>query len=82
MLMLGFFISPHTPYGRVRLLRFALRTLTSRFTDFFTDFEKKNLLFCSLLERTFFSLSLGCLKHQYYAVKSQYYLVQFPISGS
>ena len=41
MLMLGFFSSPHTLYGRVRLARFALKTLTSRFTDFFTDFEKK-----------------------------------------
>ena len=54
-----FFLSPHTPYWRVRLARFALKTLTSRFTDFFTDFEKKNRLFCSLLERTFFGLSLG-----------------------
>ena len=26
----------------------ARKTLTSRFTDFFTDFEKKNRLFCSL----------------------------------
>ena len=25
-----------------------LKTLTPRFTDFFTDFEKKNRLFCSL----------------------------------
>ena len=41
-------LSPHTPYGRVRLARFALKTLTPRFTDFFTDFEKKNRLFCSL----------------------------------
>ena len=31
-----------------RTLR-ALKTLTPRFTDFFTDFEKKNRLFCSLL---------------------------------
>ena len=36
-----FFLSPHTPYGRVRLARFARKTLTPRFTDFFTDFEKK-----------------------------------------
>ena len=28
-------------YGRVRLARFARKTLTPRFTDFFTDFEKK-----------------------------------------
>ena len=27
----------------------ARKTLTARFTDFFTDFEKKNRLFCSLL---------------------------------
>ena len=26
----------------------ARRTLTPRFTDFFTDFEKKNRLFCSV----------------------------------
>ena len=26
----------------------ALKTLTTRFTNFFTDFEKKNRLFCSL----------------------------------
>ena len=26
----------------------ARKTLTPRFTDFFTDFEKKNRLFCSL----------------------------------
>ena len=36
-----FFLSPHTPYGHVRLARFALETLTPRFTDFFTDFVKK-----------------------------------------
>ena len=29
-------------YGRVRLARFARKTLTPLFTDFFTDFEKKN----------------------------------------
>ena len=28
--------------------RFARETFTPRFTDFFTDFEKKNRLFCSL----------------------------------
>ena len=33
-----------------RLARFALKTLTPRFTDFFTDFEKKNRLFCSLVD--------------------------------
>ena len=31
-----------------RALRRARKTLTPRFTDFFTDFEKKNRLFCSL----------------------------------
>ena len=36
-----FFLWPHTPVGRVRLARFARKTLTPRFTDFFTDFEKK-----------------------------------------
>ena len=30
-----------SPYGRVRLARFARTTLTPHFTDFFTDFEKK-----------------------------------------
>ena len=37
-------------YGRVRLARAlrARKTRTPRFTDFFTDFEKKNRLFCSL----------------------------------
>ena len=38
-----------SPIGRVRLARFARKTLTPRFTDFFTDFEKKIRLFCSLL---------------------------------
>ena len=38
-----FFLAPHMPYGRARLARFALKTLTPRFTDFFTDFEKKKL---------------------------------------
>ena len=41
MLMLGFFLSP---YGRVRLARFALKTLTPRFTDFFTDSERKKTI--------------------------------------
>ena len=38
-----FFLSPHdhTPVGRVRLARFARVRLAPRFTDFFTDFEKK-----------------------------------------
>ena len=35
--------------GKARALR-ARKTLTPRFTDFFTDFEKKNRLFCSLQE--------------------------------
>ena len=33
---------------RVRLRRDAITTLTPRFTNFFTDFEEKNRLFCSL----------------------------------
>ena len=37
-----FFLSPHTPYGRVRLARFARKTLAALFTDFLTYFEKKN----------------------------------------
>ena len=32
----------------MRLARFARKTLTPRFTDFFTDFEEKNRLFCNL----------------------------------
>ena len=48
----GFSLSPHTPVGReARALR-ARKTLTARFTDFFTDFEKKkNRLFSSLMRR-------------------------------
>ena len=37
--------SPHRPYGRVRLARLALKTLTLRLTDSFTDFEKKTNCF-------------------------------------
>ena len=60
MLMLGFFsLASHALRTRVRQASLALKTLTPRFTDFFTDFEKKSRLFCSLLERAFFSLSLG-----------------------
>ena len=36
-----FSLSPHMPYGCVRLARFAHKTLTPRVTDFFTDFEEK-----------------------------------------
>ena len=36
-----------------RALR-ARKTLTLRFTDFFTDFEKKTRLFCSLVRYLFF----------------------------
>ena len=48
-----FFLSPHTPYGRAceaRALR-ARKTLTLRFTDFFTDFEKKTRLFGSVAQQ-------------------------------
>ena len=44
-------LSSHTPCGRVRLARFALKPLTPRLTKFFTDFEKKKRLFCSLLSK-------------------------------
>ena len=40
-----FLASPHTPYGRVRLARVRLLGHT---LPFFTDFEKKTRLFCSL----------------------------------
>ena len=40
-----FLASPHTPYGRVRLARVRLLRHT---LPFFTDFEKKTRLFCSL----------------------------------
>ena len=36
-----FFPSPHTPYKRVRLARFARNTVTPRFAYFFTDFKEK-----------------------------------------
>ena len=44
-------LSPHTrsPHTRSRALQRARKTLTPRFTDFFTDSEKKTRLFCSLL---------------------------------
>ena len=42
MLMLGFFsLASHALRARVRQASLALKTLTPRFTDFFTDFEKK-----------------------------------------
>ena len=45
-------VGTNSLYGKrtaceARALR-ALKTLTSRFTDFFTDFERKNRLFCCL----------------------------------
>ena len=87
MLMLGFF----SLVRRVRLARFALKTLTPPFTDFFTDFEKKTIVLQSTRKNIFLTFSRRktyntvkrtCLKHQYYAVKSQYHLVQSPISGT
>ena len=42
------FLAPVLSYGRLRRALRARKTLTPRFTDFFTDFEKKNRLFCSL----------------------------------
>ena len=44
-----FFLSPHTPVRHVRLAPFARKTLTPRFTDFFTDFEKKTDCFAVYL---------------------------------
>ena len=42
MLMLGFFsLASHALRAREARAHFALKTLTPRFTDFFTDFEKK-----------------------------------------
>ena len=52
-------LSPHTPYGRVRLARFALKTLTPRFTYFFTDFEKKTTVLQSIMHASPFFL-LAC----------------------
>ena len=52
--MLGFFsLASHALRACEARAHFALKTLTPRFTDFFTDFEKKNRLFCILLERNF-----------------------------
>ena len=36
-------------WNEARAIR-ARKTLTPRFTDFFTDLEKKNRLFCSLID--------------------------------
>ena len=36
-----FFLSPHTPYACEARARSARKTITPRFSDFFTDFEKK-----------------------------------------
>ena len=44
-------LSPHTPSGHVRLARLACVRLTPRFTDFFTDFEKKSDCFAVYLRR-------------------------------
>ena len=44
-----FFLSPHTPYGRVRLARFArLRLLRHALPISLLILRKKNQLFCSL----------------------------------
>ena len=53
-----FFVSPHTPYGRVQLTHVRTRktlieTLIPRFTDFFTDFEKKLTVLQSSERATF-----------------------------
>ena len=45
-----FFLSPHTPYGRVRLARFArVRLLRHALPISLLILRKKNRLFCSLL---------------------------------
>ena len=80
-----FFLSLHTPYGRVRQASLALKTLTPRFTDFFTDFEKKKPIVLQSTGKSIFLTfarrkSYNTVKHQHYAVKSQYHLVQSPIS--
>ena len=47
----SFSLASHALWAcEARALR-ARKTLTPRFTDFFTDFEKKNRLFCSLLSK-------------------------------
>ena len=63
-LKIRFFLSPHTPYGRVGLARFALKTLTPRLTDSFTDFEKKNWLFCSSILNQWTNPLTDNWKHQ------------------
>ena len=43
-------LSPHTPHELVRFALRARKTLTPRFTDFFTDSEKKNDCFAVYLQ--------------------------------
>ena len=43
-------LSPHTPYRSVRLALRARKTLTPRFTDFFTDFEEKSNCFAVYIQ--------------------------------
>ena len=46
-------LSPHTPFGHVRPARLASVRLTPRFTDFFTDFEKKKTDCFAVYERRY-----------------------------
>ena len=85
--MLGFFsLASHALRACEARAHFALKTLTPRFTDFFTDFEKKPTVLRSTGKNIFLTFSrrktYNTVKHQYYAVKSQYHLVQSPISGT
>ena len=87
MLMLGFFLSPHTPYGRVRLARTSrLRLLRHALPISLLILRKKPIVLHSTGKNIFLTFSrrktYNTVKHQYYAVKSQYHLVQSPISGS
>ena len=57
-----FFLSPHTPLRacEARAPR-ARKALTPRFTDFFTDFEKKTDCFAVYLYQWIFSLVTICV---------------------
>ena len=48
-----FFLASHDLWAYKARALHARKTLTPRFTDFFTDFEKKTRLFCSLFDHLF-----------------------------
>ena len=55
-----FFLSPHTPYGRVRLSRFArVRLLRQASPISLLILRKKNRLFCSLVDTQYPSYKLS-----------------------